>query len=183
MKRASIHNISQHWDWRLTSRRTSFKNRPNRSGAWYVVMDLNAFQNFILTVCFWWFNAINSINPIKTAVAAEFIYIYLIKFNKISLPNWNNCCLITKYISLEIETWKRNKRSDTSHKYSPALAPSCQYQLWLVGAGAIMAARNLFRSVIVFPGTRNIALWAALVIDSALEGIYAKDFPVSQNYL
>ena len=51
---------------------------PHRSGAWYVVMNLNAFQNFILTVCFWWFNAINSINPIKSAVAAEFIYIYLI---------------------------------------------------------------------------------------------------------
>ena len=136
-------------------------------------MDLNAFQNFILTVCFWWFNAINSINPIKTAVAAEFIYIYLIKFNKISLPNWNNCCLITKYISLEIETWKRNKRSDTSHKiflHIAALAPSCQYQLWLVGAGAIMAACNLFRSVIVFPGTRNIALWAALAGDWLCSG-------------
>ena len=88
-----------------------------------------------------------------------FIYLYLIKFNKISLPNWNNCCLITKYISLEIETWKRNKRSDTSHKYSRLIrhhrgSVMSVSIMACVGAGVIMAAPcNLFRSVIVFPPT------------------------------
>ena len=104
------------------------------------------------------------------------IYLYIFdKFNKISLPNWNNCCLITKYISLEIETWKRNKRSDTSHKiFHPELSvtPSCQYQLWLAGAGAIMAACNLFRLLIVFSGTWSIALWAARWLTLLWKGIY-----------
>ena len=112
-------------NWRLNNKQASSLMEPHRSGAWYVVMDLNAFQNFILTVCFWWFNAINSINPIKSAVAAEFIYIYLINSIKFRFQIETTVVSSQNIFPLKLKHEKEIKEATHHTKYS---IPS---SLWL----------------------------------------------------